>query len=298
MSKVIYLVQGQSKLIKNYFDLRNRINVESIFLTFDQQIDGALYYPDSTWGEGRNYLLEKALESYEHYQYYIFLDDDVTFLQGDYEIFEKQLVRYHPAVAVPVFVPKTRPTVMGFNSWFNKQFIQIRTHQLCRFADAQFIAFHKDVIADKLVVPLQTHFDKVSWYATSSTQQLLMFNLYEKSILQFNSIKVKNECHRDYPKHEFKEIQKEWLNQQFAKPTFDPRQYARINKSFFSLAVLIDVLKKSYLKRSFGFIKFYFNTIIFTLMYKKKYRHSINKKKLSKIIHKDSVLFKQYNNRK
>jgi len=298
MSKIIYLVQGQAKFVKKYFDFQKRRDISSILLTYDQQIDGALYYPDSTWGEGRNYLLKKALETGESYQYYIFLDDDVKFLQGDYTVFEKQLLRYKPAIATPVFAPKTDATIMGYNNWFNKKFVPLRNYQLCRFADAQFIAFHKDVVADNLVVPLQTHFDKVSWYATSSTQQLLMFNLYQKYILQFNNIKVQNANHGVYAKHEFKEDQRSWLTQQFRKTIYDPRPYAKVSKSFFSFLVLKDIIIKTYVERTLSFIGYYFYTIAATLLYKPREHYRINPKDLIKELHKDSTLLNQYFDKK
>ena len=294
MSKVIYLVQGQSEYILNYFHLKERKDVDCIFITYDKEIDGVGYFPNSTWGEGRNYLLQKALESGKDYQYYIFLDDDVRFLEGSYGAFEKQLLKYKPAIAVPVFVPKTKITIMGFNSWFTNRFVPLRIHQQCRFADAQFIAFHRDVIEDRLVVPLQTHFDKVSWYATSSTQQLLMFNLYKKYILQFNTIKVQNASHRDYPKREFKEIQKNWLMEQFRKPYFDPRPYAKTTKNFFSISIMMNILAKSFKTGSMSYISYYFTTLVYTIMFKSKKRYSIPRKKLLKVLYKDSVLFKQY----
>jgi len=142
MKAFIYLVQGEAKYIRNYLILKKRKDVDALLLTYDQQIDDALFLPYSTWGEGRNYLLRKALESNRQYQYYIFLDDDVKFIQGSYVLFEKQLLKYSPAIAVPVFVPKTIKTIMGINNLFNKRFIPSRTYQICRHADAQFMAFH------------------------------------------------------------------------------------------------------------------------------------------------------------
>ena len=291
MSKVIYLIQGKSKFIINYFYLKKRKDVDCIFITYDQEIDGVGFYPDSTWGEGRNYLLQKALETGKDYQYYIFMDDDVRFLEGDVKTFEKQLLKYKPAIAIPVFVPKTKITIMGFNNWFTKRFVPLRMQQQCRFADAQFIAFHRDVIADKLVVPLQTHFDKVSWYATSSTQQLLMFNLYKRYILQFNTIKVQNAIHGDYTKHEFKEIQKNWLMQQFRKSYYDPRPHAKIVKNYFALCVVLDVLEKSIKNKTLSIVSYFISTLFYTIMYRPKGRYSISRKRLGKVLRKDSELF-------
>jgi len=70
MKNFLYLIQGRSDLIKNYLNLVNRDNADAIFLTYDKQIDEAIFFPNSTWAQGRNKILEIALEK-EDYLYYI-----------------------------------------------------------------------------------------------------------------------------------------------------------------------------------------------------------------------------------
>ncbi len=77
MKNFLYLVQGQSELVKNYLHLADRDSADAVFLTYDKPIEEALYFPNSTWAQGRNKMLEIALTK-EDYLYYIFCDDDIT----------------------------------------------------------------------------------------------------------------------------------------------------------------------------------------------------------------------------
>jgi len=287
------LIQGQAKYLEKFFALKDRSEIDVIFLTYDEQIDDAIYFPNSTWAEGRNHLLEQALALGKDYQYYIFLDDDAVFQKGSFEEFEAQLAKYNPAIAVPVFSPKTEMTILGFGlSPRSRLFAPIKDYQICKYADAQFIAFHKDVIADRLVVPLQTRFDKVSWAGTSSTQQLLIFNLYSDTTLQFNTVIVTNEAHRDYPRGtgKFQQAQQAWLSEQFRHVPNDPRNYA-IN--LLSIIGLIRVAKKIKSTLSSRYLSEFGKTLIGTFSYRRKERHSMSKESMLALLQPDSDLLKQ-----
>lgn len=292
MRKLIYLIQGQAELIMNLMGLQERKDICVLYATYDKEIDNAFFIPNSTWGEGRNFLLRKALEIKEKFQYYIFLDDDVRFIKGSFELFEYQLLKYKPAIAVPVFVPKTKSTVIEVKLANRKPPKTLFCYQQCRRGDAQFIAFHKDVVSDYLVVPLQTRFDKISWWFTSSTQQLLILNFYSKSFIQFNNIEVANEYHREYSNNEFKKLQQKWLSNQFVKQINDPRRYA-IN--LFSKKNFIHIFKHSKNGVLFLCLKIFCGTIWSTITYKKKENHNIQRKKIYKILKSDFEMLKQHN---
>jgi len=66
VKNIVYLVQGESYLVKEYYHLQERDNADAIFLTYDRQIDGAVYFPNSTWTEGRNKLLAAARKKGEY----------------------------------------------------------------------------------------------------------------------------------------------------------------------------------------------------------------------------------------
>ncbi len=285
------MVQGQAERVECFFHLGNREGADAVFLTYDKNIDGAIYYPDSTWAEGRNQLLERAMSLGGEYQYYLFLDDDTSFIKGGFELFEEKLLQYMPAIAMPVFAPKTSPTVIGVGeTYYSDAFTPLGEFQVCKKGDAQFIGFHRDVVLDHLVVPLQTQFDKISWWFTSSTQQLLIFNLYPKTTLQFNEIAVTNDVHGDYTNCDFKNFQTEWLNKQFIDDFHNPRPYA------------INLLSSEGIQLCMGnsqrfnpqFIFEFLGTLADTCAYTKKSSHHISEEKLTSILQHDSELYNQY----
>jgi hypothetical protein len=287
----IYMVQGRANCVERFFYLDNREGIDAIFLTYDRKIDGAIYYPNSTWAEGRNRLLDNAIGSVSAYRYYIFVDDDLSFDKGGFKLFEEKLLQYMPAIAMPVFAPKTTSTVFGVGDTYDSEtFTPLREFQICKKGDAQFIAFHRDVILDNLVVPLLTKFDKVSWWFTSSTQQLLIFNLYPKTTLQFNNIAVTNDTHGDYTKGEFKHLQAEWLGRQFIDTCHNPRPYA------------VNLLSSKGIRLCMGngqqinpqYMIEFLDTLEGTLAYQKKENHRLSEEELACALRRDSELFKQY----
>ena len=297
--KIIYLVQGQAKLVAEFLFLEKRSDVDAIFLTYDHEIDGALFRPGSTWGEGRNILIEEAKKRRE-WIYCIFCDDDISFARGSFEEFEKELFTYQPAIGVPVFSPKTQHTVAGIGKGYGMGFfIPFFRRQICRFADAQYMAFHRSVIDDNLVGPLQTQFDSVSWWCTSSTQQLLMFNIYKDNVLQFNKISVRNLEHRQYQNDPFQKIQDEWFEKQFLAPIEDIRNWVF---NIFS----VDGLRKMRKARPNlpakvrypRFIKEYFSLIFDSIKYKPQNSYALNEKALSDILKPESELMRQHTSKK
>ena len=58
---ILYLVQGQANLVQSYLDLYGRVSSDAIYLTYDKPMEGAIYFPNSTWSEGRNRLLKESL---------------------------------------------------------------------------------------------------------------------------------------------------------------------------------------------------------------------------------------------
>ena len=227
-------------------------------------------------------------------EYYIFLDDDIQFIKGSFDSFEKCLEKWNPSVGFPVFHPKTIDTPLSINSHFNgKPWIQLEK-QVCVFADASFMAIHRDVISDGIVVPLLEKFDDVSWWFTSSTQQLLIFNLYQNTVLQFNKIVIADSLHRNYPKNSYLQAQKDWLNRQFKRPFKDERKLMR---NIFSVAILSKLLKESIQFRN-GKALYSFLTCLkvlkLSLTYKIRNTHKLSESDLRSVIRKDSELFLIY----
>ncbi|WP_340106370.1 hypothetical protein [Rhodohalobacter sp. 8-1] len=292
MKKFLYLVHGADYLVKNYTFLGERRAADVLLSTYNKPGKGAYFFPDSTWAEGRNQLLEKALELNEEYEYYIFLDDDISFHKGSYERFEDSLNELNPAVAVPVFIPKTTHSVLGFGiSFHHKFFFPLKRYQVCHLADGQFMAFHKDVIKDRILMPLQNQFDEISWWFTSSAQQLLMHNFYGDHTLQMNDVIINNESHREYTKNDYKEQRAEWFQSQFSVPVENPRPWA-VNlmslqgiKYFFLNYRIRDLCKVA---------RQFFNSVAGTFRYKKAESYRLMKEEVLQKLKPDSVLFKQY----
>jgi hypothetical protein len=212
MKDFIYLAQGKAESIKNYFHLLDKPNADVIFLTYDQPIKEAIFFPKSTWAQGRNKLLEIALNKGD-YLYYIFCDDDVEFIKGSWDIFERQLLTYNPAIAVPIN-PKTIQTPLkGLK------------YQCFLTNDEQLIAFHKNVVKDFILLPYIDKFDSAYWWVACQIQETLIQNFYEYGAIQFNNICISNYSNsggESYVKTQsesdykiFSNIVNNWLVEQF-----------------------------------------------------------------------------------
>ncbi len=210
MKNFIYLVQGESRLVQEYLPLANRNNADAIFLTYDEAIKEAFFFPNSTWAQGRNKLLEMARAKGE-YLYYIFCDDDIAFQTGGWDEFENYLLALKPAIAVPVFSSKTKDTPI---KWLDFQTFLTN--------DEQLMAFHYEVVRDSIVLPYQNQFDDIHWWASCDIQEVLIQNFYFSSSIQLNKIEVLNECRLRYNDSKIKreasiERVNGWLSEQFIK---------------------------------------------------------------------------------
>ena len=204
--KFIYLVQGEADRVKNYLRLADRKQADVLFLTYDKPVGGGEFLPQSSWAEGRNRLLELARRR-GRYCYYIFCDDDISFIKGGWDEFEAQLLALKPAIGVPI-VPKTVNHTLG---WLK--------HQIFLLNDEQLMAFHHEVVADALVLPYQRQFDDIHWWITCEIQQLLIQRFYPRGAVQFNRIEIANDCHARYAMREDiapREYAHRWLHEQFA----------------------------------------------------------------------------------
>jgi hypothetical protein len=273
MKDFIYLVQGTAKNVKNYFHLKNRKNSDAIFLTYDQQIKEALFLPNSLWSNGRNKMLDYVLSSKSNYKYYIFCDDDVEFIRGNWDVFEESLNALKPAVAVPIF-PKTKHTQ-----------IPLLAYQSFLINDEQMIAIHQDLVHSGLLVPYWEQFDKTHVWPSCETQELLIQNFYFSSAIQFNKVKISNDLHRydiDENSHEipitigsknFRVCLREWFGKQFKNKRQD------ISKS---------VLRKIHI--------ILWRTLLFTLRNKfsKKTSYSFTENELRQILNEDSEILQRF----
>lgn len=179
-------MQGSAENIKNYFSsLKNRKTSDVIFLSYDEKLDGCEFLPNSTWAEGRNYLLELSKKKGD-YLYNIFCDDDIEFIKGSWDVFEQELIKYNPKVATPI-VPKTR-----------KQTLSFLPYQNISVNDEQMIAFHRDVLKKEKIFPLIKEFDNIHWWVSCEIQENLIQYYYPYDFIQFNTINIDNTETRRY----------------------------------------------------------------------------------------------------
>ena len=223
MKNFIYLIQGKAELISsNFQEIKSRADADVIFLTYDKPSHGAIFFPNSTWAQGRNKLLSEALKADKDYLYYIFLDDDIAFETGNWDLFEKQLLKHHPAIATPV-TEKTYASPVSIR--MKGLYIPFINFQPFQMNDEQCLAFHRDVVRDALVIPYQERFDYICWWCSCDIQEILIQTFYYPYTLQFNNIVIKNELHRNYPKNNYKNDMEDWLFCQFSTSLKYPRSW-------------------------------------------------------------------------
>lgn len=201
--KFLYLVQTASALPEKYKILNNK-DADLLYITWKDRVNGVTFLPNSTWTEGRNRLLQLARETETKYEYYIFMDDDLTITRQSIKKFQNLLKRYTPAIGTP--------RMWGHNK--DCENIALEAHSIYAF-DAAMNAFHKSVFWDNLIFPYTEKFDKESWW----NSQLILLHLahvhYYPDIVQFNDVFVENTQHNDYPKNsDFNKIES-WIKKEF-----------------------------------------------------------------------------------
>ena len=265
MKNFIYLLQGESKLVSKYFHLAERENADALFLTYDNEIGNAIFFPNSTWSEGRNKLLDTARKK-GNYQYYIFCDDDIAFKKGSWDKFEELLISHKPAIGFPV-VPS------NLNIKINLLDIQLNDSP-----DQQMIAFHRDLIEDNLILPYQEHLDNISMWGTGGVVQQIITNFYKWNSIQFNTVDIRNLMHSRYDRTNVLknlELCINWFRDE------GTREMKIVNKHKYPIP-----LRK---------IIVLVNTILYLLKYKSNYdSYRVDESKMHKLFKINSVFLKQY----
>jgi hypothetical protein len=193
----VYLVQGRSDLTLEFLEMLGSIP-RILVATWDKPIESEyvnnsniFFIPKTTWAEGRNFLLSKALLVYPDATYFIFSDEDVRFGNQFIEKFEDYLSRLKPGIAIPLCDRIRREKTHTDDEI---------EHPL--WHDQNFQAFHRDIVEDGVLFPIDTTFDSVSWWLTCQMQEYLIQTYYLKRIIRFNRLEVVNSNH-DQPTSEF-----------------------------------------------------------------------------------------------
>lgn len=201
MNRFLYLVQSAGRLPECYASIPD-VQADLLQLTWKEPVEGAIYYPKSTWTQGRNRLLAEAMQRPEQYLYYLFLDDDILFEKGNWRSFEQALLNYRPAVASPYF-PEYPPV--------NRSRLDLQAHT-CFYFDAMFNAFHRDVVRDGLLLPYYDGWDHESWWYSQLFIMRLASKLYPRHVLQINSVIIHNSKHGQYPQADDWKKVEQWFD--------------------------------------------------------------------------------------
>ena len=291
-------MQGTSDRIGEYLHLRERPGADAVFLTYDREREGCIFFPNSTWMQGRNRMLAEARKLGD-YRYFIFMDDDVEFVRGSYDEFESLLLQLRPAIGVPV-VDRLRDAVVGFGSALGRTYLPYMDWQIAWDYDGQMNAYHRDLVLDGLVLPYWESFTD-NWWVSDVISSALAMNFYPEEMLQFNRIVISNNLHRDYPRalqmKQTKEKAAHWMASQFAgkcampiPPQFSLRRYLRR---------LIFPFKSKYFRRNNprGLVAppLHWRAIIAqTRAYRPSENYRVNPQTVAEKLHPDSPLYQHY----
>jgi len=199
MKKFCYLIQAADSM--PYPQIPHRDN-DLFLLTWRKPVPGerSIFYPGSSWNEGRNRLLAQARKharsSGNDYLYYIFMDDDcvvkedrdlaarlgVPLTGNPFRTFERYLLEWEPAV--------------GYTRYDWQHCTEGREVDLGYNFDAIFNAFHRETI--DLLLPYYTGFDCESWLYSQMLINHLCAMVYNPHRIQFNVIRTENRRLKGY----------------------------------------------------------------------------------------------------
>ena len=183
----VYLVQTEQCLpshLAESIDVAQNCNCDIIVLSFQAKCNKSIipshtsyiFYPQTTWGSGRNVLYFTALNRRLPYRYYIFLDDDVTFSFN--KMTPPDLRKTQPLRVVQDWLLEYEPVlgVLDYAVHHGAEWTLQRRRQLCGihdtslvmpvvWFDALFHAFHHKAVAH--ILPYNNKYEKESWLVSA-----------------------------------------------------------------------------------------------------------------------------------
>jgi len=188
MKKFLYLIQGKKELPEHLNGLHDSEN-DVIFLSWKKPTKKGIFFPNSTWTEGRNRLYQEVIHLKKDYLYYVFMDEDARLATTKYckvpcknpwRLFEQYLLEYQPAVGVP------------FYCWHRKPEMKVDTTFTF---DAIVKAIHQEAL--NVLLPYYDGDDKESWWYSQLYFVHMASLLYPSHTLQFNTLEAINSSHQD-----------------------------------------------------------------------------------------------------
>lgn len=181
-----YLVQGRA---------REMAYIDEVFigrsytkLTWDEPTEGCIFFPKSTWSEGRRRLLQEI--NIDSFEYIAFVDGDFSILRGGLESFERKILHFKPAIAVPV---------VDKNSHRYRR--HLRQKQALIFdSDEQFHVIHSRVLREVFHLnPYVSRYDKLSWWYPCVQIQAFINRFLWRSSLVDLEFEISNGHECQYP---------------------------------------------------------------------------------------------------
>ena len=196
MKKYCYLFQAREKL--PLFDSLRTEQSDCFVLYFKHNIENEneFYFPNSSWSQGRNKLLEFAISKNIDYEYYIFADDDIEFSVKDgtddpFKRLYSLLDTHSPALSFADYWWHLKCNDFPYKRQNNG--IRI---PLC--FDACMNVFHKNAI--KVLLPYEDKFDNISWWWSQELLNHITWEFHANKFIQFNELMLRNSKSDPYPR--------------------------------------------------------------------------------------------------
>jgi len=196
-----YLTQGaalsptSNPRLKNLSSNISSSSFDIFYLSFSNNGSGDLFFPKSTFQQGRNALLRLALsmEISPGYAYFVFTDEDVQLTNvNNPSLFWKTNMSADPWVRMEEFLLKFRPMV-GFGRYDN--WVQTKNNSgifsITTTHDQCLVAYSRHTL-DFGQPLIESYLDKLSSWNQGLMLKFLEKVIYSKAAFQINSIKTVN----------------------------------------------------------------------------------------------------------
>jgi hypothetical protein len=211
--KFLYLIQASSDIPNEYKFFLKR---DFILLSYKEKTKNThLFFPNSTWTTGRNELRRHVIDNRLIYDYYIFLDEDVKFVEIENSLgfnrIEKLLIKYAPFIANPFYLYYPFYPGSLHHMAPNKTDNKLEEQKTINF-DGIYNCFSKKAFFCNKIFPYDDKFDKENWRMSQKIMIKLCERYYNNQISLFN-IKIKNLNHCNYPKENIMQKVDEYINE-------------------------------------------------------------------------------------
>ena len=187
--KYICLIQGRARELEHFGKFKTKRSA-LITLSWDYDLTSSFvnnhyFLPNSTWAEGRNFLLERAQELYPELEYVIFMDGDLNITQGDFNDFLNFLELHKPDLGLPL-----SNQIRESSRYIAKSVVQTQTA-----FDQIMQAYSRKIVDDGICIPYTTDLDAESWWYSCEINQYLSVKYIGNKILQYNKFQIANTMH-------------------------------------------------------------------------------------------------------